>query len=379
MAGLSYLVCGAPVRGHVTPLFEVAEHLVGRGDRVRFLTGARYRERVEATGATFLPLPREADYDDADIDASFPGRVGLTGAAGLRYDLATIFVAPAGAQLAALDAALADEPVDAVLAETLFTGAAALLSRPDRPRLVNLGVVGLGVGGREILLPRNRLRAALTRRAVQRVAERVFFEATGRPPVCEVLDWPTRADAVVRFTVPALDDTRAVHVGPVGREPVPNVPLPTWWSDVDSGCPVVHVAPGALAAAAVEGLADSGMLVVVTGTAPPAPPPNVRTAPVLPYDKLLPRTSAMVTAADWDGAHRALEHGAPLVVPAHTGIGAAVARSGAGIALRGTRPAAVAGAVRTVLSDPRYRTASEAVGTQLTSAPGVAALATLLA
>src|ERR1700754_4193084 len=99
----SYLVCSVPIHGHVTPLLEVARYLVGRGDRVRFLTGARYRARVEATGAPFLPLPAEADYDDSDMDASFPGRIGRTGPAGIRYDLCTIFIAPAGAQVAAVD------------------------------------------------------------------------------------------------------------------------------------------------------------------------------------------------------------------------------------------------------------------------------------
>ena len=94
----SVLLCSIPVHGHVTPLLAVARYLVGRGHWVRFLTGTRYREKVEATGATYLPLPAEADYDDSDIDAAFPGRVGRTGAAGIRYDVSTIFLRPAGAQ-----------------------------------------------------------------------------------------------------------------------------------------------------------------------------------------------------------------------------------------------------------------------------------------
>jgi len=44
----SLLLCSTPVHGHVTPLLAVARHLVAGGHRVRFLTGARYRDAVEA-------------------------------------------------------------------------------------------------------------------------------------------------------------------------------------------------------------------------------------------------------------------------------------------------------------------------------------------
>ncbi|HEX2134053.1 MAG TPA: nucleotide disphospho-sugar-binding domain-containing protein, partial [Actinophytocola sp.] len=202
-------------------------------------------------------------------------------------------------------------------------------------------------------------------------------EATGRPPAGPVLDWPARADAAVRFTVPALDYPGVGRfVGPVGRDAAPEVPLPDWWADVDSGRPVVHVAEDAPVAPAVAGLAGSEVLVVVGSAVAGLLPPNTRAAPVLPYDKLLPRTSAVVTGGDWAVVHHALEHGVPLVVTGRAG--ARVARSGAGIALRGGGPRAVARAVRAVLSNPRYRAASEAVGAQLAAAPGLAGLTEVL-
>ena len=114
------------VGGHVLPLLRVAEELVRNGHRVRFLTGSRYRERVEETGARWLPLSPEADYDDRDMDEAFPGRRGRTGVAGIRWDLREIFLKPAPAQLADIDAALAAEPADAVLAESMFAGAMLL-------------------------------------------------------------------------------------------------------------------------------------------------------------------------------------------------------------------------------------------------------------
>ena len=108
---LSILICCTPVHGHVAPSLAVARGLVAAGHDVRFLTGVRYRSAVEAVGARWLPLPVEADYDDRDMDASFPGRVGLTGVAGARWDLLHIFLEPAAAQLRAVDDALAAQQV----------------------------------------------------------------------------------------------------------------------------------------------------------------------------------------------------------------------------------------------------------------------------
>ena len=419
----SYLVCSVPIHGHVTPLLEVARYLVGRGDRVRFLTGARYRERVEATGASFVPLPREADFDDGDIDASFPGRVGRTGAAGIRYDLCTVFVGPAGAQLTAIDEALEDEPVDAILAETLFLAAAGLLERPDRPRVVNLGIVPLatrhpdvapmGLGIPPMRGPLNRLRNRLLTTVadrivfapVQRRAERVFLDATGRGLSGLVLDWPSRADAVAQFTVPGFEYPRAglsdtVHlVGPLSRGAVTDLPLPSWWADLDGVRPVVHVTQGTVAnqdydqliRPTIEGLAGQDVLVVVaTGgravsTLDFPLPGNVRVAPYLPYDKLLPRTDVMVSNGGYGGVHYAMEHGVPLVVAGKTEdkteVNARVGWSGVGVNLNTNRPepTRIAAAVAKVLADPRYRAASARIGAEIASSPGLAGLAAVLA
>lgn len=419
----SYLVCSVPIRGHVTPLLEVARHLVGQGHSVRFLTGARYREAVEVTGATYLPLPREAEYDDSDMNGSFPGRVGRTGADGIRYDLCTIFIAPAGAQLAAIDAAIEDEPVAAILAEPLFAGAAALLTRPDRPPVVNLGVVPMsirhpdvapaGLGVPPMRGPFGRLRnAVLTAyadrvvfRQVQRVAEKVFFSATGRAIDGPVLDWTARADAVVQFTVPGFEYPRpgladTVHfVGPVSRAAVSDEPVPDWWGDLDDGArPVVHVTQGTVAnqdygrliRPTIEGLADVDVLVVVStggrdvSTLDFPLPANVRVASYLPYDKLLPRTDVMVSNGGYGGVHHAMEHGVPLVVAGRTvdkiEVAARVGWSGVGIDLRTNHPdpAKLADAVHEVLADPRYHKASARIGAQIARSPGLSALPHIL-
>jgi UDP:flavonoid glycosyltransferase YjiC (YdhE family) len=91
----SYLLCVCPIGGHVAPILTVARHLVGAGHRVRMLTGSRFARAVSGTGAEFVALPEEADFDDRDLDAAFPNRRKHKGIAALRYDILQVFIPPA--------------------------------------------------------------------------------------------------------------------------------------------------------------------------------------------------------------------------------------------------------------------------------------------
>ena len=99
----SIIIAAVPIHGHVTPLLAVARHLVARGDRVRFVTGARFAEVVTATGAVHVALPAAADYDDRqDWNATFPDRVGLKGIKSITFDIEHIFIRPSRAQYLSL-------------------------------------------------------------------------------------------------------------------------------------------------------------------------------------------------------------------------------------------------------------------------------------
>ena len=102
----SIIIAPFPIHGHVTPLLAVARHFAERGDRVRFLTGSRFAEVVEATGAEHVPLPAEADFDDRqDWAQIFPERAGLKGAKAIAFDIEHVFVRPGRAQHDAIMAA----------------------------------------------------------------------------------------------------------------------------------------------------------------------------------------------------------------------------------------------------------------------------------
>lgn len=416
----SVLICSSPVHGHVTPLLAVARHLVARGHKVRFLTGARYHDAVVATGATHLPLPTEADYDDSDMDAAFPGRVGLKGPAGIRYDVLNIFVKPAPFQLEAVDAALRAEHTDVVLYENLFIGALALLSRPrsERPPFINLGIVPLGLTSVDTapfglgILPkpgiigriRNALLGVLAEKvifgSVQKETQRMMREATGRPLTTFFMNSGALADAIVQFSVAGFEYPRRdlpdnVHfVGPVSRTAPSKAALPDWWGELDGSRPVVHVTQGTVAnkdyaeliAPTIAGLAGEDVLVVVStggrdvATLPNPLPGNVRASEYLPYDKLLPLTDVYVSNGGYGGTHYALEHGVPLVVAGMTEdkaeVTARVEWSGVGVNLRTNTPTAdgIRAAVRKVLATPGYQLASARLGAEIKASPGLDAL-----
>lgn len=413
----SILLCSTPVHGHVSPLLAVTRTLVAAGHDVRFLTGQRYREAVERAGATFLPLPESADYDDRSVDAAFPGRVGLTGPAGIRFDMIEIFLRPLRQQLAALRQALSS-PTDLIMSEPLFTGILGILVEPaeSRPPIVSLGIVPLGVASKDTApfglgvkpMPgfagraRNALMSFMAEKVifapVQKFAEEQVLSATGRELGGFFLQWPTRADAILQFTVPEFEYPRSdlpetVHfVGPVSTSTPASTALPDWWHELDGSRRVVHVSQGTVAnqdyeeliLPTIRGLADDpGVVVVVTtggrpvSSIPGRIPPNAFLAEYLPYDELLPRTDVMVTNGGYGGVHFALRHGVPLVVAGMTEdkieVSARIEWSGVGVNLRTNRPtdAAVAAGVRRVLGDPSFAGAAGRIGVAIARAPGV--------
>lgn len=416
----SILVCSTPVHGHVTPLLSVSRHLVQQGHRVRFMIGQRYAEAVRKTGAEFVALPEEADYDDSDLTVAFPSRGGKSGVAGIRWDVSNIFLKPAPAQIRAVDEAVAREPVDAILVENMFIGAVGLLARPrdERPAIVNLGIIPLGVESIDTapfglgILPRpgvlgrlrNRALSILTKNVifggVQRQAEQTILEATGKKLEGFFMAGASRADAIVQFTVPAFEYQRSdlpetVHfVGPMSRVTKSAGQLPEWWDELDGSRPVVHVSQGTIAntdydeliAPTMTALADDDVLVVVsTGGRPlstlPSPlPANVRAAEYLPFDQLLPLTDVYVSNGGYGGVHYALEHGVPLVVAGMTEdkaeVTARVQWAGVGVNLRTNKPtpAAVGAAVRRVLADPAHAERSRALGKEIAASSGLAGL-----
>ena len=416
----SIIIAGFPAQGHVTPLLAVAANFVKRGDEVRFITGSLFADKVAATGATYVPLPAEADFDDQPLAERFPERAKLKGLKAGVVDVEHVFARPAKSQYETIVAALAAKPADVVIAESVFVGASFLLQRPRsaRPAVVMCGVIPLSITSRDtapfglglpparvLNRPRNAALAVIIRRVMQqanRTLNALHREVHGSDIPWTFIDWGRHADALVQFTVRSFEYARSdepstvAFVGPLSATGS-RASLPEWWSDLDGTRPVIHVTQGTVAntdydqviAPALRALADDDVLVVITtggrsvSTLAPLPP-NARAATYLPYDELLPRTSVFVTNGGYGGVQHALRYGVPIVA---TGgkedkpeVGARIAWSGVGRRIRSERPTprALRRDILAVLNQPRYRQAARRVAADMAAAPGFAGLADIV-
>ena len=399
------IIAATPIYGHVAPLRMIAAGLVRRGNQVTFMTGARFRASVEATGATFAALPPEADYDPAELPSLYsPEYADLEpGPQKLAFEVREMFIKPVPAQHAALQrllAAAGGEPV-AVLHDTSFVGAMpVLLGAPGiRPAaVIGIGVVPLtissadtapfGLGLAPDASPEGRER---NRAANQAVQEGLFGDlqkttlevlrstgATQDPPF--IMDAGVSVpDRYLHLSVEGLEYPRSD--APAGlrfigtlpdEETGSSAPLPPWWPEVTAAERVIVVTQGTVAnrdfseliEPALEALADLDVLVVAAlgrDAQLASVPANARVAEFIPFARLLPHTSVLVSNGGYGGVQQALRHSVPMVLAGVTEdkieATARAAWTGAAVNLATQRPSAadLRKAVVTVLDTPSFK------------------------
>jgi UDP:flavonoid glycosyltransferase YjiC (YdhE family) len=403
------LIATTPAAGHVTPFAPLAKALVARGHDVRWYTASKYRQVVEASGASFAGYQRARDIDDAKLDLEFPQRGRLRGLAQLKHDMKHVFIDAAPDQLLDIRALLRESPADIVLHDSTMLGALFHHERGGPPSL-SLGVTplllssadtapfGLGLQpGRSVL---GRVRNRLLNAFVERLAFRdvqLHWEQTRAPLKLPPTGWwmnhVARATYYLQPTVPGFEYPRSAlaenvrFIGMIPALPPSSLPKPEFWSELDGSRPIVHVTQGTLAnttphliGPALDALATEDVLVVIsTGNRPPEQlglatvPKNVRVAKFLSYPDLLPKVSVMVTNGGYGGVQTALSYGVPLVVAGESEdkpeVAARVAWSGAGINLKTGRPKphALRQAVRSILANPSYGARARALAAEYTS------------
>ncbi|WP_280507749.1 glycosyltransferase [Nocardia flavorosea] len=399
-----YLLAVSPIPGHVQPLFTLARELNKRGHRVRLLTGAEFRETATEYELPFAELPRATGVRPV---APKPGgglvRRWRTGHAELR----SIVLAPMVAQYAALSDELRREDVDAVLVDSMFSGAIPLLlAGGPRPPLLVCGVGPLalssadcppfGLGwqpqpGRDYTRMNSFVHHVLFRSSQKELNATLAELGLPSAPVF-LLDWPILADRVLQFTVPGFEYPRrdlpssVVFTGPVQEaEPIRDT-KPADREAAAGRRRVVHVTQGTwdngdfdqLVRPALAALAQRPDLnvVVTTGSTRDdldalSVPSHIQVRDFVPYTHLLPNIDLMITNGGYGGVQQALSRGVPVIVAGDTAdkpeVAARVAYTGTGIDLGGIAPApaAVASAIDRVLSDPAFRIAAQRLADEM--------------
>ncbi|NMN94358.1 glycosyltransferase [Antrihabitans stalactiti] len=417
----NFVLCSSPVYGHVAPMITIGAELVRRGHRVRLLTGSRFYDAIAGAGIEPVALPEESDYDDRDVDGAFPGRAKKKGIAKLKFDVDNIFAGGLTGQAHVLLELLADGDVDAVLAETAFGGAFAMLRDPAaaRPPVIFCGVLPLILSSDDVppfgpgLLPSTTVLGRVRDRALRFLVQKVVFGSSQKIferklrdlgvdlPVF-FMDGPKLGDGFLQLTAPSFEYPRTdlpegfEFVGPIlptadSAEFTP----PEWWHELDSGKPVVHVTQGTIdnfdlnrvVVPTIRALADEDVLVVVaTGGRPITDlpgdlPANALVTEFVPYSLLLPKVDVMVTNGGYGGAQFALAHGVPLIVAGDSEdkpeVAQRVAWSGTGINMKTGRPkpAAIRAAVQEILGTPAYRERAREIQAEIAGLSAVQTIA----
>jgi UDP:flavonoid glycosyltransferase YjiC (YdhE family) len=413
-AGMSrFLIATLPADGHLSPLLPLARELTARGHDVFWHTGPKYRTKVEAAGAAYLPLIDTPDLDPGRLDEQFPGRADTQGIARFKFDMREIFIKLVPAQIADLQRHAANVQPDLLIVEPSYGGAATALHEQAGLPWATFGIgplmvksadtapfgVGLKPMGGPVGRARNRVLNTLIDRTLFRTVDadyRAMCAQVGITPHRDGLFGTALSPylylhpSVPGFEYPRSDLPAQVEfAGPHLPVAPADAELPAWWGDMlQDRRPVVLVTQGTIATdpdelllPALEALKDEPVQVVaVTGGPDPAllppAPGNARIARYVPFAALMPHVDVYVTNGGYGGLHFALSEGVPVLSVGATEekpeLAARVAWSGVGIGMRAQRaqPAKVRAAVRRLLDDGSFRRRAEAIAAELAAYDG---------
>lgn len=385
--------------GNAPPMMSIARALVQRGHSVRVMADPTLDQAVLAAGAEFVPWPtapvRTGPGRDGDHIRDWEPRDRFAQLANLRDRLT---VGPAAAYAADVLAEIDRRPADLILTEVLLLGplvaaeAAGIPCAVLNPTINMAPVPGVPPFGRG-LAPATTEEERAEHAAAAARGRAVWDEALsalnsarsqhGLPPLEHVLDQLRSAALVLVMTSDAFDFTGPVP--PVIRWVGPRLDDVAWaepWAPPPGDAPIVLVSLSSdfqdqldVLRRVVQGVATLDLRAVVTtglGIDPsdvPAPP-NVTVLRSAAHRQVLRDAAAVVTHCGHGTTIKALAAGVPLVcVPmgrdqfdvavraVHTGAAVQVAPSASS--------EEIAGALRTVLSDPRYRVAAQRVSARI--------------
>src|SRR5919107_1362040 len=142
------LIGTMPFVGHVNPLLPIARELVDGGHDVRWYTGGQFREKIEALGARYVPMPNAVEIEEDAWKRRHPQVAAMKPLDQLRFVLKHVFIDSAVEHFHDLLAILDDAPADVVLADSSF-GAAGMLHEAGGPPWAAFNCLPLTLSSRD--------------------------------------------------------------------------------------------------------------------------------------------------------------------------------------------------------------------------------------
>lgn len=408
---MKVLLASSPITGHVNPIVVAARLLKKAGHTVAIYTGRLFREKIEAAGIEFFPLPTDVDFDMRDVGAAFPEWLRLSGLPRLQYGMKACFVDSIPSQFRGLRAVLRDYPADLIVYETSFCGILPLLLGPPslRPPSAYLGISTMqspredgapwGAGLPPATNPAQLQEYAAIAKGIEAeitnpVREHAdnVLHAMGVEPLPAPLfeSMSTLADLVLQpcaqgFEYPLREQDSGVRfIGALMPEGTGDTPSQIKEAK-RAGRKVILVSQGTIAnndlgsllAPAIRAFEDQEdyLILVTTGGKPiemiPCPlSKNTIASKFLNFAEILPDVDVLVAFASYGTVTQALSFGVPMVVAGlgedKPEVGARVAWTECGLYLREDKVSVedLRDAVSQVLSNEKYRARAKQLSTE---------------
>ncbi len=373
------------------------------GHETAIYTSQLFREKVEAAGVRFFPLPQEADEDVLKTLAEFlekhkdtPGPEVLLGV------FKQFFVDPMLPQFRGLQELLKKFPADLVVHETSFAGVLPMLLGPrsERPASAYLGITALPLE-REDGAPwgpglsftkdeeKRKEYAEISRDLFEKKENPLIEYANQKLVEIGLPGLPTTvfgsaallADMVLQPSVPSFEfplrePAKKVHfIGSLVPEGSGDVPAEVKEAK-KAGRKIVLTSQGTIAnndlgkvlAPVIQAFGDRDDFLILATTGgkpiddiPCAIPANTIASKFLNFGALMPYVDVLVALGSFGTVTQALSFGVPMIVAGmgedKPEVGARVTSTGCGIELRSDHPTVeeIRNAVDHVLSDGTYK------------------------
>ena len=393
---MSKIIClAASVEGHVSPFIPIVSNFVKQGHDVLFITGKKFKQRVENTGATFIPVPAKWDTGDQEVYDMFPDLKKQKGLAQIKLYLKLTLLDPAIDVLNELKDVLAKFPADIVICDT-FSIAAPWLNEMGGPPNVLLSILPLHLPGKNIapyglgLLPGKTVFSKLRNDLLSFLIEKLLFKdvLNHANEIRKQLGLPAykknfineaylKNNFILHISSPAFEYSRTElppnfrFIGPVLTPPNEDYIKPDWWQKMEKDIPVILINQGTVAKnyddlilPAIEALKNEKMTLIAVPVKKGELnklPNNTHVEPFIPFGNLLPHVDILITNGGYGGTQNALAHGIPVIIAGATEdkmeVAARVEYAGAGINLRKQKPKPkhIKRAVMKILSNPSYK------------------------